>query len=274
MEEPKIPPQPTNPGAAPSKIPEWVLWLILFLLLIGIGLGIFFYFRSQNESTGTDTDNAQANGDEADSGQGAGDDEDEADTDTGVIVYSEFAGTGVGAEIPEGWTINEYFNGDGSNMLVEGVTYTGLTGLEVVNPDSEVVFNLIALNGIGGTNECPEYYHFADTDAAYQAAIIAQSTTEGTVPAVVNLVGTDYSELTLFDVNSRRIVTALYRDMTVGDATFDAACGIEADAWTIEEISFTSDGSTNHTYDPTITPGTPDEELEILDVILDSLVAI
>jgi hypothetical protein len=60
----------------------------------------------------------------------------EETVDDTTIVKTQtqtFIGEAVTATLPKGWSIQEYFNGEGSDMLTEGVTYTGLTGLKIFN---------------------------------------------------------------------------------------------------------------------------------------------
>ena len=229
-------------------------------------------------STGGEQQEADTPQTESDSDADEVDDEedaaDEATDDEDVDAPVSFTGDYVTAEHLETWTITEYMNGDGTTMLVEGVDYTGLTGLTITNSDGAGVLRMEAVYGIGGMAACMEYYEFDDSDAAYYAEVVTLSAVEDVVPSVVDLTSSDYSEYTLFGKSVRRVDTVLYWDTTAGSDTFDAACGISHGVWSIAAPNFVAYGDDSGSYQLTLAPGASEADLVILDDIFESLVAL
>lgn len=264
-----------------DKVKKIVIIVILILLLLlgamiicllTTGKSITTMFTSLT-STGTEQTSTESEGteeseseDEENEEEGATEEEEEQQEEES----SEFNGDYVSATLPKGWTITEYFDGDGSTMMVDGVSYTGLTGITVANPAGDVVFKLEAVNGIGGTPSCPEYYKFADSDSNYYNQVVATSANYGVVPTVVDLSSETYSAYTFFGKSVRRVDTDIYWDTTTGGTTFDAACGLDHYVWTIGSLSFVSYGTTAHSYQFEITTGTSSSDLTVLDSILQS----
>ncbi len=160
-------------------------------------------------------------------------------------------------------------------MLVSGVAYLGLTGLEVKNPAGTVVFKLQGVYGIGGLATCESYYQFADNSAAYLAGIQGINAEEGSpAPTIVNLATTAYQEYELFAVPVRRVEKNLYWDKTDGDAYFQAACGISERILDFASPTFTGDGTAINNYQYALDETVPESDLLQLDQILQSLVAL
>lgn len=225
--------------------------------------------KSISELIGREAATADEGG--ADDEDAGADGEAEADEEAEEAEPVAFLGDAISATMPVGWTITEYFDGDYSTMLSEGPIYEGLTGLTVSNPDSEVVFELEAVLGVGGTNECTQYFQFSDSVESYYDEVVATNAEEGApAPAIVDLTGVDYTSFNFLGRDYRRAETTMYWDIQPATASYDAACGINHGLWEITEIAFDYDGDTSHTYDGTITPGTPAAELLILDDILAS----
>ncbi|OGC38374.1 hypothetical protein A2V54_01700 [candidate division WWE3 bacterium RBG_19FT_COMBO_53_11] len=185
---------------------------------------------------------------------------------------TEYDGQYVSGEVPEDWTIVEYQNGAGSTMLTEGVTYAGLTGLEIKNPDGAVVFKLAGVYGIGGVDSCQKYFQFSDDSAAYLAEIQGiNAEVSDPAPTIVDLTTVTHQEYELFGVRVRRIEKKLYWDKTAGDAYFQAACGISERIFNFTNPAFTGDGTSIKNYQHTLNETSPESELLELDAILESL---
>lgn len=197
------------------------------------------------------------------------DEEDEQDVDDDASL-SDFLGVYVSAELPEGWTITEYFDGDGSNMLVEGPEYAGLTGLKIFTPDALEAFSLQAVQGIGGVEACGQYYQFPDDNPAYLAEIQTLSAEVGVTPSIISIGAGEYSEFELFGISVRRAGYYLYKDRTEGNAFFEAACGIN-EFMEIDELGYTFDGMESTTYQEDVSVTLSEDELITLDQILSSL---
>ncbi len=191
-------------------------------------------------------------------------------------IYTTFEGDAVTAELPADWEIIEYFDGDGTDMMVEGVTYEGLTSLEVLDDTGTVVFEMDGVNGIGGVGFCDEIFTFTDTDPNYTSDIEANNT--ATFPAepynVIPLAET-YTEFELLGINVRRLGSDLYWDIEPGDSYFDPGCGLSHGFHEIPDVYFTDAGYAfdNHTYQANIRNNPSAAKLLLLDDILDSLVS-
>jgi hypothetical protein len=184
----------------------------------------------------------------------------------------EYNGQYVSGEVLEGWTIVEYQNGAGSTMLVSGVVYTGLTGLEVKNPDGTVVFKLAGVYGIGGVDSCQKYFQFSDDSAAYLTEIQGINAEVGeAAPTIVDLTTTTYQDYELFGIHVRRVEKKIYWDKTAGDAYFQAACGISERIFNFTNPTFTDGGTSIKNYQYTLNETSPESDLLELDEILQSL---
>lgn len=190
--------------------------------------------------------------------------------------YTTFEGEAVTAELPTDWEIIEYFDGDGTDMVVGGVTYNGLTSLEIINPSGQVVLEMDAVSGIGGTGYCNEIYSFTDTDPSYISDIETNNVAVSAEPYSIVPLSETYSSLNFLGVDVRRIVKNLYWDVQSGDSYFDPGCGISHAFHEIPDVNFTDGGMSyeNHTYQVNIRNNPPAVELNILDDIVNSLVSI
>lgn len=276
-------PEEKGPEQATKKSKNWLVILIMGILIAMIiflcstlayvlvsGSGGFDLFDTGEESDEED------NGDSDDADADSEEDETVADDDSDdeeTITMEPFIGTHVDGQHPEGWTIIEYVNGNGSDMMVEGVTYVGLTGLKVVAPGNKDIFTMKAVSGIGGTDACQEYYEFSDSSEAYYNDVVDRSAVSGVVPVVVDLTSQAYTYFEFFGLRTRRVGTDLYWDTSSSTTTFDAACGIGAAFWWFDELQFKADGIDTSGYELTIEGVATSAEKITLDGILHSLEA-
>ena len=282
-QEIKVQPQDktVEPNQKPMSAVGWVIVVIACLSIIGAVITILSYSGNEFKFFNSSSDENEEETEVQDSDETAEtepvDTEETTEADTTEPTDTEdtdvaFTGTYLLGEAPEGWTIVEHANGEGSDMLTEGVTYTGLTGLEILNPASDVVFSMKGIYGIGGTNACSEFYHFVDTSDAYQTETVNTSQAEGVDPVIVEI-GDSYVEYFLFGLRLRRVATTYYNDVTPAEATFDAGCGINA-LWSFIDLSFDADGTELKNYNYTVLDTATDADLLILDSILQSLTVI
>lgn len=239
-----------------------ILCLIVVLALIVTGTG-----KSLLDSVSEDNEETTENTEDESEPSGTG------DAQSTTSDTAKFTGDYITAEMPTGWIITEYTNGDGTDMLVEGVTYTGLTGMKISKPGGTVVFKMEAVSGIGGVDACGEYFKFSDSSPSYQSDVETQSADLGVPTTIVDLTGGTYSEFYFLGKRVRRINNNLYWDKTAGTGTFDAACGMEHMFW-ILPLSFTADGMASSTYQISIESGVSPADLNSLDDVLESLAAI
>jgi len=187
------------------------------------------------------------------------------------IVLETYNGNHISAVLPLGWKFVEYLDGDGSEMLDQGSTYSGLTGIEILHED-EVVMKIEGVSGIGFIG-CRELPRFEDSSPEYEE--MQQELNNETGEEEVEFFDyTDvaYSEFQLLNKRCRRVGEALYYDTVEDDEYFQPQC--EVSFLRIEDLGFEMDGGyTGDTYMYTITPETTDENLSTLDQILTSITA-
>jgi hypothetical protein len=284
------PAEPVQPPAAPSTPPvqpkksssTLVIVIILGVLLVCCVacalIAGFTVWSSSNSSSSSDSEDGSSsedfNWDEfwsefEDSGEedGMGGSSDTDGTDE--TTTTSFTGTYVTAELPEGWTIVEYTDGEGSDMLVEQ-PYTGLTGLKVFTPDSVEAFSLRAVDGIGGIDACGEYYQFPDDNPSYLSDMQDLATDVGMDLTITPFGAGDYTEFELFGIPVRRVGYDLYKDRYPGNEFFEAACGIN-EFMQIDQLTFTGGSYESHTYGESIGGLLNNGELLTLDGILASI---
>lgn len=275
---PSTSPEDTTPKQPPKKSNTTLTILIIGILftmviclcstlayiLVSGSDGFDFFNNDEETEEDDDSDNDSEDSDSENDENGSEDDED--------IAMIPFSGTYIQGQHPAGWTIIEYIDGAGSNMLVEGATYTGLTGLKIVAPGNKDIFTMNAVSGIGGTDACSEYYEFSDSNPSYYTEIVNRSAASGVVPVIIDLTSQDYTYFNIFDLRTRRIGTDLYSDSTSSSpTTFDASCGIGAQFWWFDDLQFKADGMDTSGYELTIKVSATSAERITLDGILHSL---
>lgn len=134
-----------------------------------------------------------------------------------------FTGKTITATLPKDWTVKEFYNGEGSDYLVEGTTYTGLTGLKIFNSSNAEVFSLQAISGIGFEG-CNEYYQFKDDSSEYKAEMQSIADEIGDTMKIKDLSNTTYTEFEILGTKVRRVEKDLYYDEKEGDTYFEASC--------------------------------------------------
>jgi hypothetical protein len=247
----------------PMNAKKALLFIVLPIILIVAAAAAFWFFYYQPSQNQSAQPGEESQGEESGQAQ-----EEE------VPATTAFNGQFVRAQLPQEWTIKEYKNGAGSTMLTSGVTYTGLTGLEIKNPAGKVIFKLQAVYGIGGVGGCDTYFEFDDDSTTYYNSVLAANSEVGRAnPSIVDLRSIPYSEFGVFDARVRRIGTNLYWD-TDGDATyFEAACGIQEKIFDFGAPQFRipSMGGTSGIYQFSVRSSATSDELTKMDAILESL---
>ena len=215
-------------------------------------------------------------------------DTDEDSTDTGVCLpgeedcedkddgeeeaseYENFEGEVLSSTmIPTGWRVIEYMDGDGTESLLEGETYEGLTGLAIVNPQDVRVFSMAAVTGIGFAG-CYDYTEFADDSPSYRAQMESDATDMGETLNVTDYTSVDYEEFEFLGTTVRRVGEKYFYDTLEGNNYFEAPCF--TGLITLEGLTYEdSTGYTMEAYfygaEDTATSG----DLLVADQILDSL---
>jgi hypothetical protein len=215
---PQQAPQVVQEVAPKTKKSGGLVVLVIFLALIVVGLLVYIAYEKEyiqipflsktNSSADNTEDENTNNGDVAET--------EESSTTT-------FTGDTLTATLPEGWTMQEYYDGQGTEYLSEGPDYVGLTGLKIFNPAGESMFYLAAVNGIGFAG-CSEYYAFADDNPAYRAEAQAAADEMGETMNINDFSNMPYAEYEVLGRTVRRIATKIYLDDEEGNNFFEAPC--------------------------------------------------
>src|SRR3972149_7087618 len=72
---------------------------------------------------------------------------------------NNFKGKYLETVLPNGWKLEEYENGQGTDSLLGEVSYRGLTGFAIFNENNAKVFATKAVMGVGGIG-CGEIFKF------------------------------------------------------------------------------------------------------------------
>lgn len=251
---------------------------VVIMFLIGVAVGEKLFQKDDNTQDQTteqdDGDSSDDSDSDEDEDEDENDDEDvdeDEDEDEDEIQYSNYNGEYLFAKIPESWSILEYEEGAGSDSLVSGLDYEGLTAIKIFDEDSNLIFWIKGVNGIGGTGGCEEYYKFEDFSEAHLDQIKDENDVIfGYDPTIVDLSSADYSEFDLFNVRTRRIDNILYFDLVDSNNFFESSCGFSMLFIQTDEELYGSDGINGGSYFFEFGQDLSDEDLEILDNVLDS----
>lgn len=247
-----------------------ILVIVLSLLFLILGGYIVYteFFQKQEEQEIT-----QELEEDTDLGVCEVGDEDCEEED--VVVkpkneYTTFEGEVISAKLPKGWSIVEYFDGDGTESLPDmEMGYKGITAIDVVNPNNKQVFTIQAVSGIGFVG-CPNYALFSDDNEAYRFEQQNASEEMGEALNITDYTNTNYIEFEFLGVTFRRIGEKYFYDMNEGNNYFEPPC-VEG-VLTLEGLYFTDEGG--HVYEAYFYGPTDDAtsaDLLVIDEILGSV---
>lgn len=196
--------------------------------------------------------------------------EEDCDDEETQESSTTFEGEVISAQLPTGWRIVEYFNGEGTESLPEEMgTYTGLTAIDIINPENLQVFSIQAVSGIGFAG-CPSYPLFKDDNESYRLVQENVSDEMGDTINITDYTDAEYVEFEFLGVTFRRIGDKYFYDTQEGNNYFEPPC-VEG-LLTLEGLYFTDDDGYKYEayfYGPT-EDSTP-EDLIIVDEILESI---
>jgi hypothetical protein len=266
------------------------LLVLLGIVLISAGAYGGYYFSKMQEASdeGTSTEEESQTEEDFDAEEveeeetSEEEDEDEEEENS---LSSEYLGTHIEAQLPEGWQIIEYENGAGSDMLMSETDYTGLTGLSILTDDDEEVFQLYAVMGIGGIDICSNVAKFTDTPQSYIDEVNDLTVEYNNsvldpepMPVVTQIADGGYTEFELIDFRGRRVGTDLYWNDLDNESLdeFHPLCGLAASVLSFETLTFDYDsgyGADVGTSYGVKVVGEPDEaDLILLDSVMSSIV--
>jgi hypothetical protein len=267
--------------SSPTK--KWLRILLIALAVILIFVAGYIIYKEfikndttteENDTQITQDEDPQYN-DETDLAKendtvcevGEEDCEDEKDTEESS---TSFEGEVISAQLPADWRIIEYFDGEGTESLPEEIgTYSGLTAIDIVNPDNLQVFSIQAVSGIGFAG-CPSYPLFEDDNESYRIVQEGVSDEMGETLNIVDYTDKEYVEFEFLGVTFRRIGGQYFYDTLEGNNYFEPPC-VEG-LLTLEGLYFTDDDGYKYEayfYGPTEDSTTKD--LVVVDEILESI---
>ncbi len=194
----------------------------------------------------------------------------------------QYQGEYINAILPLEWSLVEYTDVTGMKYAVNdpSITYTGLTGYEILNENNSVIFSFKGVDGIGGSGGCTELAQFADTQASYITNIQNETLEVGMDATVVtDYSSEDYTEISFAGKEFRRIGNNLFVNMSTNPMYFNAGCGISRKILSTTQFQFSINNSNNPNqsapYDFRINPAISDETtLNTLDAVLNSIVPV
>ncbi len=277
-------PEVVNPNEE-KKGSIWLIFLNIFLAIVTLCLvayiaqkkgyiDIYKIFDKQEveevkEENNDDTEVEEEENDDTEV-------EEEENEDTDVVVEEEetmetFNGEYISAIVPDGWSIVEYADGEGSDMLVDGVEYTGLTAIKILKGTTEVM-SIGAVSSIGFVG-CQELPRFDDSSSEYENEQSEINEVVGDNLEIIDYTNTEYSDIDFLEKDFRRVNTSLYYDTVEGNDYFEPQC--EKQFMSLNDISFFDSydyEGTAYTYE--ISSTSTEDDLDVLDDILESIVTV
>lgn len=249
----------TENTGKPKKKSSLKILIIILAFLIFVALAYYLIFTlNLFEKIGLDT--SKTTTEEQNTQQ---------DVEEDIITLSPFKGEFISTQLPDGWSIKEYKDGEGTNMLTSGVTYTGLTGLKIFKGTTEE-FYMQAVSGLGFAG-CPYYAKFEDESTTYYDKILEDNQVSGQEVTVTDYTNTKYEEFTWLGVPFRRIAKVYVYDTVLGNSYFESPCVpslISFDEITLYTLDQNMGSST---YDYGATEDATLEDLLIVDQILNDM---
>ncbi len=192
-------------------------------------------------------------------------------------LTKEYTGTYLKAILPNDWSIKEITDATGDPLVPSGsdVTMTGLTGLAILDSNSNPLFNLWVADGIGGSGGCSEVVQFNDTDPNYIDQL-KSSNNSGDALKIDDYTRQRFSYINLLNLSLRRVGNVYYINTSSNNNSFNAACGGGARTMNFQSIGYTystSPTTVDHLYLWSITNNLSETTLVQLDQVLNSISA-
>lgn len=266
-EQAKIVQEETDTPKRKSTLLPLIFVLLLLIFLVGIYYLVFelnILDRFTNKNTDNDTVNTQQ---EEDNQEEDVQEDENQQQDTPQLTL--FQGKFVSTNLPEGWTVVEYSDGDGSDMLTPGVGYVGLTGLKIFKEETELFF-MQAVSGLGFAG-CPQYAKFSDENPDYYAQILEDNEVSGQTLTLSDYTNTKYEEFNWFNTPFRRINTSYVYDTELGNSYFEPPCVPTLVSFP-NVLEYYMDGDTHTTtFDYGVIEGATEADLLVIDQILSDM---
>ena len=255
-----------------SKSPKIIIFVLLGLVLL---VGAYAAFSSMSSGSKQDNDfGADPFGQQEQFT--------DVDVDTSAsTIYSDYLGTYIDAKFPTGWQIIEHKDGEGTDMLVEDGSFTGLTGLSILDEMEQEVFKMYAVWGIGGIEVCSSVAKFPDTPQTYIERINdltieynENTDSDEAMPVVSEFEQGEYTSFKFLDYRGRRVDSTYYwNDLANTNLSeFHPLCGLSGSFLVFNTLSFETETSTGGSYGLEVTQGLTEETLVMLDYVMSSIV--
>ena len=264
--QPSPPPPVQQPISEPPKKKSFVKPLLFIFIFLLLGAGIYYLIFEMNileTITGKNLDNSST------SEQDTQDTQDEEITEE--ETFTPFEGEYISTKLPEGWSITEYLDGEGTTMLPGETEYTGLTGLKIFNGDTEI-FYMQAVSGLGFAG-CPNYAKFADENPEYYAQILEDNEVSGQELTVQDYTATEveYEEFTWLGMEFRRIEKEYVYDEVANNEYFEPPCVPSLVAFDNVKLYSDIDGYESSTFDYGAKDIATSQDLLVVDQILNDM---
>ncbi len=234
----------------------WLVVLIIFLSLLILALLVYIaqdkgyiqipFLNKTNTSSNTQTEENET-----------------------TQTTNTFTGQNISATLPTNWSMQEFYNGEGTAYLAEGPSYSGLTGIKIFDEDDVEMFHLSAVNGIGYEG-CSEYYAFSDDNPSYRAQMQSYADEIQDTMHINDLSTATYTEFNWLGTTTRRIDNVLYLDDEEGNNYFEAPCFRAL--ITLEGLHFSDEDNNQYeSYFYGYSTGITSEQLLKIDDILKSM---
>lgn len=260
--------QPHTMPQQPKKRKTWLVVLVIALGILFLLISGYIVYKEFIQEP--EPDNTVLILEEEEEGEEETEDLDTEEVEEQESSTVKFEGDVLSAQLPEGWSIIEYFDGDGTESLPEEMgPFSGLTAIDIVSPDSRQVFTIQAVSGIGFVG-CPHYALFEDDNPAYRAEQENASDEMGEDLNIIDYTDEEYIEFDFLGVTFRRLGEKYYYDTQEGNNYFEPPC-VEG-LLTLEGLYFTDeDGYKYEAYFYGPTDDATLEDLKFVDDILESV---
>ncbi len=239
------------------KFPKALLFLLGFLLFTGIAYYFIFTLKIL-ENLSPEESNEKTQEQET---------TEEAQED--AVDMSIFQGEYISTNLPLGWSITEYTDGEGTDMLTPG-TYSGLTGLKIFKGDTEI-FYMQAVSGLGFAG-CPNYAKFDDESTTYYEQLLVDNEGSGETINITDYTDTEYEEFTWLNLPFRRIGKTYLYDVILGNTYFEPPCVPSLVAFYDLTLYHVQGGPGSSVFDYGATEDATLEDLLVIDQILQDMV--
>ncbi len=246
--------------------------VLLTLLVIGLGVYIFVTDKKVKELKIKDKDKESVIQEDTDEEDVVIEKKEENKNEKEIVSKPQtksFTGKYIKAELPTGWEIIEYGDGEGTEFLMDGTNYKGLTGLKI-SYNQKNILTMSALDGFG-SNECSKLPHFKDSSEKYENDMREMSEETGHTFELLDYTNGGYQEYKWFDRNIRRVGDTFHYDTKNNNAYFEPQCLFSVVAFETSLFSSDSGSPTMNSYQYELEKTVTKTVLEQLDTILKSM---